>query len=133
MASLDWDYYREMKSCCPECDTVQRVRHFFRRKSASEKQSINYPIQATGSMCLRFSLIYFFYFLRDNQLLNKVKICVTPYDEINCEAPEEIAEEIAQKIYDCMIKAGKIFCTRCKLDADISRDKEGNLPNYWVH
>ena len=64
---------------------------------------------------------------------NKVKICVTPYDEINCEAPEEIAEDIAQKIYDCMIKAGKIFCTRCKLDADISRDKEGNLPNFWVH
>lgn len=45
MASLDWDYYREMKSCCPECDTVQRVRHFFRRKSASEKQSINYPMK----------------------------------------------------------------------------------------
>ena len=104
-----------------------------KRKSASEKQSINYPIQATGSMCLRFSLIYFFYYLRDNNLLNKVKICVTPYDEINCEAPEEIAEDIAQKIYDCMIKAGKIFCTRCKLDADISRDKEGNLPNFWVH
>lgn len=45
MASLDWNYYREMKSCCPECDTVQRVRHFFRRKSASEKQSINYPMK----------------------------------------------------------------------------------------
>ena len=133
MKTLDWDYYREMKKTDPTCYTVERVRHFFKRKSASEKQSINYPIQATGSMCLRFSLIYFFYFLRDNQLLNKVKICVTPYDEINCEAPEEIAEDIAQKIYDCMIKAGKIFCTRCKLDADISRDKDGNLPNFWVH
>ena len=133
MKTLDWDYYREMKKTDPTCYTVERVRHFFKRKSASEKQSINYPIQATGSMCLRFSLIYFFYYLRDNNLLNKVKICVTPYDEINCEAPEEIAEDIAQKIYDCMIKAGKIFCTRCKLDADISRDKEGNLPNFWVH
>lgn len=133
MKTLDWEYYREVKKTDPNCYTVERVKHFFKRKSASEKQSINYPIQATGSMCLRFSLIYFFYFLRDNQLLNEVKICVTPYDEINCEAPEEIAEEIAQKIYDCMIKAGKIFCTRCKLDADISRDKEGNLPNYWIH
>ena len=133
MKTLDWDYYREMKKTDPTCYTVERVRHFFKRKSASEKQSINYPIQATGSMCLRFSLIFFFYYLRDNNLLNKVKICVTPYDEINCEAPEEIAEDIAQKIYDCMIKAGKIFCTRCKLDADISRDKEGNLPNFWVH
>ena len=45
MSTLDWNYYREMKNSCPECDTVQRVRHFFKRKSASEKQSINYPIK----------------------------------------------------------------------------------------
>jgi hypothetical protein len=62
-----------------------------------------------------------------------VKICVSPYDEINCEAPENIADKIAQTVYDCMVKAGAIFCTRCKLDADISRLKDGTLPNYWVH
>ena len=45
MSSLDWDYYKELKKTCPECNTVQRVRHFFKRKSASEKQSINYPIK----------------------------------------------------------------------------------------
>ena len=45
MSTLDWTYYREMKKTCPECDTVQRVRHFFKRKSASEKQSINYPMK----------------------------------------------------------------------------------------
>jgi hypothetical protein len=84
-------------------------------------------------MCLRLSLIYFFYFLRDTQLLNKVKICVTPYDEINCEAPKEIAEEVAMTLYNCMIKAGAFFCRRCKLDADISRLEDGSLPTYWVH
>lgn len=40
-----WDYYREMKRDVPSCDTVQQVRHFFKRKSASEKQSINYPMK----------------------------------------------------------------------------------------
>ena len=40
-----WDYYREMKQEAPTCDTVQMVRHFFKRKSASEKQSINYPMK----------------------------------------------------------------------------------------
>lgn len=133
MASLDWNYYREMKSCCPECDTVQRVRHFFRRKSASEKQSINYPIQATGSMCLRVAMINFFEYLRTNNLLFKVYICVTPYDEINCEAPEDIADNVAKVLYDCMVKAGSYFCTKCKLDADISYDENGNLPTYWIH
>lgn len=40
-----WDYYREMKQEAPSCDTVQMVKHFFKRKSASEKQSINYPMK----------------------------------------------------------------------------------------
>lgn len=133
MATLDWDYYREMKTACPECETVQRVRHFFKRKSASEKQSINYPIQATGSMCLRVSMINFFEYLRSNNLLFKVLICVTPYDEINCEAPAEIADTVVKVLYNCMVKAGSYFCTRCKLDADVSYDKDGNLPTYWIH
>ncbi len=128
-----WDYYRQMKVEAPSCDTVQMVRHFFKRKSESEKQSINYPIQATGSMCLRFSMIYLFEYIIKNNLQEKVKICVAPYDEINVEAPEEIAEEVAHQIYNCMVNAGKIFCTRCKLDADISRNKDGSLPTHWVH
>ena len=90
-------------------------------------------IQATGSFCLRVSLINFFEYLRKNNLLFKVLIVVTPYDEINVEAPEEIAEEIAQVLYNCMVKAGEYFCTRCKLDADISRLPDGSLPDYWIH
>ena len=133
MKTLDWDYYREMKKTDPSCSTVERVRHFFKRKSASEKQSINYPIQGTGSMCLRLALIYFYYYIRDNNLFDKVKICVIPYDEINSEAPEEIAETVAKVLYNCMVKAGSFFCTKCKLDADISRNEDGTLPTYWVH
>ena len=133
MSTLDWTYYREMKRDCPNCDTVQRVRHFFKRKSASEKQSINYPIQATGSMCLRVSLVNFFEYLRKNDLLFKVLICVAPYDEINCEAPEEIAEDVANTLYKSMVSAGAYFCTRCKLDADMSRLPDGTLPTYWIH
>ena len=128
-----WDYYREMKVEAPSCDTVQMVKHFFKRKSASEKQSINYPIQATGSMCLRFAMSYFWEYLLEHNLQEKVKICVAPYDEMNCEAPEEIADEIAQVIYNCMVKAGAIFCTKCKLDADVSRNDDGSLPTHWVH
>ena len=54
-------------------------------------------------------------------------------DEINLEAPADIAEEIAKVVYDCMVKAGAIFCTRCKLDADISRNDAGSLPDHWIH
>ena len=128
-----WEYYREMKKTAPDCETVQTVKRFFKRKSTSEKQSINYRIQATGSMCLRVSMINFFEYLRRNNLLFKVLICISPYDEINVEAPEEIAEDIAKVLYDCMVRAGAYFCTRCRLDADISRLENGSLPTYWVH
>ena len=133
MSTLDWAYYREMKKTCPDCDTVQRVRHFFKRKSASEKQSINYPIQATGSMCLRVSLVNFFEWLRKNDLLFKVLICVTPYDEINCEAPESIAETVAEDLHKIMVDAGAFYVKRCKLDAEVSRNDDGTLPECWVH
>ena len=111
----------------------KNVKKFFKRKSDCEKQSINFRIQGTGALCLRVALINFFNWIVENNLFNTVKISIIPYDEINCEAPKEIAEEIAQKLYDFMVKAGKFFCTRCKLDADISRLEDGSLPSYWIH
>jgi hypothetical protein len=32
-----------------------------------------------------------------------------------------------------MVEAGAYFCTRCKLDAEISRLPDGSLPTYWIH
>ena len=128
-----WTKYRELKKSDPNSYEVQKVKHFFKRKSASEKQSINYPIQATGALCFKFSCIYFFKYLRENKLFNIVKMCIPVHDEINIEAPAEIADSVAKELYNCMIKAGKIFCTRCFLDADISTLEDGSLPTYWIH
>lgn len=79
------------------------------------------------------SMVNFFEYLRNNNLLFKVLITVTPYDEINCEAPEEIAEDVASTLYRIMVEAGAFFVRKCKLDAEISRDKDGTLPVHWVH
>lgn len=133
MSTLDWNYYREMKNSCPECDTVQRVRHFFKRKSASDKQSSNYEIQGTGAIIFKVASVYFFDYIMKHNLFNKVKLCVPVHDEWNIEAPAEIANDVVKALYNCMVKAGSYFCTRCKLDADISYDKDGNLPTYWIH
>lgn len=139
-----WQYYREMKKSAPSCDTVQDVKKYFKRKSASEKQSINYRIQGTGALCFKLASIYFFNYLLKENLLFKVKYCIPVHDEINAEAPAEIATEIANKLKACMVKAGEKFCTRCHLDADISWEKTkdsngkeielpGVLPNHWIH
>lgn len=128
-----WDYYREMKQDSPKCDTVMMVKEFFKRRADSDRQSVNYPIQHTGALCYKVSMVNFFEYLRHNDLLFKVLITVTPYDEINCETPEEIAEDVANVLHKIMVNAGAYFVHRVKLDADISRLEDGSLPSYWIH
>lgn len=40
-----WDTYRELKVTNPSHPIVEEVRRYFKRKSASERQSINYPMK----------------------------------------------------------------------------------------
>lgn len=122
-----WAYYREMKQENPECDTVQGVRRLARRKAESEKQSINYPIQAAGALCFKLASIKLFNWLLKNDLLFKVKYCIPVHDEINLEAPDEISEEVADILVKCMVSAGKPFCTRAHLGADVE------IGDHWIH
>lgn len=118
-----WDHYRDMKKIDPNSYTVQKVKEFFKRKADSDRQSVNYPIQHTGALCYKVSMVNFFEYLRQNNLLFKVLITITPYDEINCEAPADIAETIAGTLHGIMVKAGAYFVKRVRLDADLSRHK----------
>lgn len=122
-----WAYYREMKQENPECDTVQGIRRLARRKAESEKQSINYPIQAAGALCFKLASIKLFNWLLKNGLLFKVKYCIPVHDEINLEAPDEISEEVADILVKCMVSAGKPFCTRAHLGADVE------IGDHWIH
>lgn len=128
-----WEEYRRLKIENPEDPIVQEVRHYFKRKAASERQSINYPIQARASAIYKIAMIEFFDWVVKNNLFRVVKFCIPVHDESNVEAPMEIAEEVASKLHECMVNAGKFICKIVPLDADISRLKDGSLPNYWIH
>lgn len=128
-----WDYYREMKRDAPDCDTVQMVRKYFKRRSASERQSINYRIQSRGSAIFKIAAVNFFNWIVDKGLFGKVKMCIPVHDEFDIEAPEEIAEEVANKLHECMVNAGKFICRIVPLEAEISRLEDGSLPTYWIH
>lgn len=41
--------------------------------------------------------------------------------EFNIEAPSDIAEMVAEKLHECMVRSGKFICKIVPLDADISR------------
>ena len=128
-----WDTYRRLKVTDPTNPIVEEVRHYFKRKSTSERQSINYPIQSRGSAIFKICAVNLFNWVVKNGLFGKVKFCIPAHDEFNIEAPEEIAEEVANKLHECMVKAGKFICRIVPLDAEVSRLKDGTLPTYWIH
>lgn len=128
-----WDQYRKEKESNPSSPLVQEVKHYLKRKSASERQSINYPIQSRASAIYKIAAVNMFNWVVKNGYFGIVKFCIPVHDEFNIEAPEEIAEIVAKEMYDCMIHAGKIICTIIPLDADISRLDSGELPTHWIH
>lgn len=74
------DYYWEMRRSQPYCDTVQEVKEFNTRKSASERQAINYRIQNRGACCFKLASIKFFNWIVQNNYQNIVKMCAPVHD-----------------------------------------------------
>ena len=128
-----WDKYRTLKVTDPENSIVQDVKYYFKRKSAIERASINYCIQSRGSAIFKIASVYFFNWIIENNLFNTVKMCIPAHDEFDIEAPDNIADNVAQKLTACMLKAGAFICKLAPLDAEISYDKNGKLTNYWIH
>lgn len=122
-----WDTYKELKQSSPECTTVQDVKAFFKRKTASEKQSINYCIQGTGADMIKLAMIRLFNWILDNDLFEKVKIVNLIHDECTVECPDELAEQVSSKVQECMESAGDIFCTIVPIKADPV------ISPCWVH
>lgn len=106
---------------------IYPVKYYFKRKSASEKQAINYPCQGTGAVMFKTASIFLWQYLLEHDLLFKVKLCVPAHDEWNLEVPEEMAEELTNVVKDCMERAGSFFCEKLPLPAD------GGFADFWVH
>ena len=128
-----WTKYRKLKIENPSDPIVNDVKYYFKRKSASERQSINYPIQSRGSAIFKIAAVNLFNWVVNNGLFGIVKFCIPAHDEFNIEAPEEIAEQVADKLHECMVRAGKFICKIVPLEAEVSRLKNGTLPIYWIH
>lgn len=128
-----WDRYRILKTKDPMHPIVQEVRHYFKRKSASERQGINYCIQSRGSAIFKIAAVNFFKWIVDNGLFRIVKMCIPVHDEFDVEAPKEMADTVAAKLKECMVNAGKFICRTVPLDADISYNEDGSLPDHWIH
>lgn len=122
-----WDTYREYKKNHPGSAIVEEVRHYFRRKSDSVRQAVNYKIQGTAAASFKLASIWLYKYLLDNNLLFKVKLCIPAHDEWNIEVPEEIADVMSHVLCDCMKRAGEYFCPSLEFPV------EAEISQHWVH
>lgn len=106
---------------------VSVMKHLWKRKSASDNQSCNYPSQGTAAAMTKIAGIRYFNHLVNDGLIFKVLIPNDVHDEYLIEPPEEIAEQEAKKLSECMEYAAAIFCKKVTIRA------VPEIAPCWVH
>lgn len=106
---------------------VSVMKHLWKRKSASDNQSCNYPSQGTAAAMTKIAGIKYFNHLVDDGLIFKVLIPNDVHDEYLIEPPEEITEQEAKKLSECMEYAASIFCKKVTIKA------VPEIASCWVH
>lgn len=96
---------------------VSVMKHLWKRRSASDNQSCNYPSQGTAAAMTKIAGIRYFNHLVNDGLIFKVLIPNDVHDEYLIEPPEEIAEQEAKKLSECMEYAAAIFCKKVTIKA----------------
>lgn len=106
---------------------VSVMKHLWKRKSASDNQSCNYPSQGTAAAMTKIAGIRYFNHLVNDGLIFKVLIPNDVHDEYLIEPPTEIAEQEAKKLSECMEYAAAIFCKKVTIKA------VPEIAPCWVH
>lgn len=106
---------------------VSVMKYLWKRKSASDNQSCNYPSQGTAAAMTKIAGIRYFNHLVNDGLIFKVLIPNDVHDEYLIEPPTEIAEQEAKKLSECMEYAAAIFCKKVTIKA------VPEIADHWVH
>lgn len=106
---------------------VSVMKHLWKRKSASDNQSCNYPSQGTAAAMTKIAAIRYFNHLVNDGLIFKVLIPNDVHDELLIEPPIEIAEQEGRKLSECMEYAANIFCKKVSIKA------EPEIGDHWIH
>ena len=106
---------------------VSVMKHLWKRKSASDNQSCNYPSQGTAAAMTKIAGIRYFNHLVNDGLIFKVLIPNDVHDEYLIEPPTEIAEQEAKKLSECMEYAAAIFCKKVTIKA------VPEIGSCWIH
>ena len=92
-----------------------------------DKRALNAPVQGTAADMTKLAAIYFFKWIEDNNLFDKIKLTLLIHDEIMAECDKDMSKLVAAKVSECMVKAGKVFCKNIDLKADAA------IVSFWKH
>ncbi len=96
-------------------------------RSAIGRLALNYPVQGTAGDITKTAVAKYRQWLIKEDLHDTVFITNVVHDEINVEAPEELAEKAADGLEKCMFQAGQIWCKTVELKAVAA------IGDYWAH
>lgn len=127
-----WERYRlekvkfENEKPSNYLELKEKVGRYFRLKGSIERKALNYPVQGSSSEVTKLSCIYIWEWIREKGLQDKVLFVNTIHDENVLECPEEMGEEVARMVQECMERAGAVYCTDVKLKA------VPTISTYWT-
>ena len=107
----EYDYYIKNKSL---------ISRFFKLKAQYYRLTLNNPVQATSSHQTKLAACMLFDYIKKNNHLGKVKICIIPHDELVMEVEDELVELYKEKLGYFMREAGNKFIKNplIKMNAD---------------
>lgn len=114
----EYDYYIKNKSL---------ISRFFKLKAQYYRLTLNNPVQATSSHQTKLAACMLFDFIKENNHLNKAKICIIPHDEFVMEVQEDLSELYKEKLGYFMREAGNKLIK----NPLIKMSAEANIGNNW--
>lgn len=127
---FNWIYTKSKINGYIQYNNVTKEKFFITKALKDSKiknYSYNYPIQGTSAAITKLAGILYWEHLVKDSLLFKVKINIICHDEYLIEVPEEIAEQEALILKECMEKAGSYYCPIIPLTATPV------ITKFWKH
>lgn len=125
-----WDLYKARKwqlgASFGESEIRHKVSKYFKWKGSIERSSMNYPIQGTAASIVKKAMILVREAFIKEGLYDIAKLINQVHDELVVECPQQVSEQVAKIVQDCMIEAGKVFCKKVPMVV------EPNIQTYWA-
>lgn len=120
-----WERYRVLKENPEDSRFLamkSKVKEFFSIKGDISRKAYNFPIQGTAASIAKIAGIKFFKWIKDQKLVNVVKMVSFIHDQILVECPENMKDKVATELVKAMEEAGALYFTRVPLKASCEID-----------